>query len=247
MRIENLEKVVFDTLNGINTFEKLENILDFYGTGNLHNLSPENMIAIYGQNPNVSLVGTYDAWKKCGRYPLKNSGIAVYPFNTSGVFGKFSDYVFDISGTKGNDMDIWKLSGDMRKEFFEQAKHSEDSSLENFSEVPLPYRYIVSESFSNIKEMLETEHTELLCHDETRDSEIVRFLAECTFKAFLKRCDISYSLPVREKETFEKLAAAGATVVEVTDKAPWVEACQPTIQANTADQAELYQQLLDMQ
>ncbi len=50
-----------------------------------------------------------------------------------------------------------------------------------------------------------------------------------------------------EKETFEKLAAAGATVVEVTDKAPWVEACQPTIQANTADQAELYQQLLDMQ
>ena len=50
-----------------------------------------------------------------------------------------------------------------------------------------------------------------------------------------------------ENETFEKLAAAGATVIEVTDKTPWVEACQPTIQANTADQAELYQQLLDMQ
>ena len=50
-----------------------------------------------------------------------------------------------------------------------------------------------------------------------------------------------------ENETFERLAAAGATVIEVTDKAPWVEACQPTIQANTADQAELYQQLLDMQ
>ena len=39
----------------------------------------------------------------------------------------------------------------------------------------------------------------------------------------------------------------GATVIEVEDKAPWVEACQPTIQENTAAQAELYQQILDMQ
>ena len=50
-----------------------------------------------------------------------------------------------------------------------------------------------------------------------------------------------------EAETFQKLADMGVTVIEVTDKAPWVEACQPTIQANTADQAELYQQILDMQ
>lgn len=49
-----------------------------------------------------------------------------------------------------------------------------------------------------------------------------------------------------EAETFEKLKADGATVIEVEDKTPWVEACQPTIQENTADQAELYQQILDM-
>ena len=50
-----------------------------------------------------------------------------------------------------------------------------------------------------------------------------------------------------EAETFEKLAAAGATVIEVEDKAPWVEACQPTIQENSAKLADLYQQILDMQ
>ena len=50
-----------------------------------------------------------------------------------------------------------------------------------------------------------------------------------------------------EAQTFELLKADGATVIEVEDKAPWVEACQPTIQENTADQAELYQQILDMQ
>ena len=50
-----------------------------------------------------------------------------------------------------------------------------------------------------------------------------------------------------EAETFKKLADGGYTVIEVADKAPWVEACQPTIQANTAALADLYQQILDMQ
>jgi TRAP-type C4-dicarboxylate transport system substrate-binding protein len=49
-----------------------------------------------------------------------------------------------------------------------------------------------------------------------------------------------------ENDTFAKLAEDGATIVPVEDKTAWVEACQPTIQANTADQAELYQQILDM-
>ena len=50
-----------------------------------------------------------------------------------------------------------------------------------------------------------------------------------------------------EKTTFEKLEAMGAKVVEVEDKAPWVEACQPTIKANTEKLADLYQQLVNMQ
>jgi len=49
-----------------------------------------------------------------------------------------------------------------------------------------------------------------------------------------------------EAETFKLLEEDGATVIEVTDKAPWVEACQPTIQENTAALADLYQQLVDM-
>ena len=49
-----------------------------------------------------------------------------------------------------------------------------------------------------------------------------------------------------EAETFELLEKDGATVIPVEDKSPWVEACQPTIQANTAKLADLYQQLVDM-
>ena len=50
-----------------------------------------------------------------------------------------------------------------------------------------------------------------------------------------------------EASTFEKLEAMGVKIIEVEDKAPWVEACQPTIKANTQKLADLYQQLVNMQ
>ena len=50
-----------------------------------------------------------------------------------------------------------------------------------------------------------------------------------------------------EAKVLEQLKAEGVNVVEVEDKSAWVEACHNTITANTASQAELYQQLVDMQ
>ncbi|MDO4268002.1 MAG: TRAP transporter substrate-binding protein [Eubacteriales bacterium] len=50
----------------------------------------------------------------------------------------------------------------------------------------------------------------------------------------------------KENEVLDQLKADGVTVVEVEDKTPWQEACKDVIEANTADQAELYQQILDM-
>ncbi len=52
-----------------------------------------------------------------------------------------------------------------------------------------------------------------------------------------------------EAKVLELLKSEGVSVVEVSaeDKALWVEACQKTIQSNTKSQAELYQQILDMQ
>ncbi len=50
-----------------------------------------------------------------------------------------------------------------------------------------------------------------------------------------------------EESTFARLRSQGVTIVEVPDKAPWVEACQPTIQKHTASQRDVYRQILDMQ
>lgn len=49
-----------------------------------------------------------------------------------------------------------------------------------------------------------------------------------------------------ENKVLEELKSSGCNVVDVPDKAPWQEACAKVISENTSDQAELYQQLLDM-
>lgn len=50
-----------------------------------------------------------------------------------------------------------------------------------------------------------------------------------------------------ENQILEELKAAGCNVVEVDDITPWQEACKDVIESATADNKELYQQIVDMQ
>ena len=50
----------------------------------------------------------------------------------------------------------------------------------------------------------------------------------------------------KEKEVLDSLIEEGVNVVEVDDLTPWREACAEVIEENTASQADLYQQLLDL-
>ena len=49
-----------------------------------------------------------------------------------------------------------------------------------------------------------------------------------------------------ENEVLDQLKADGCNVVEVDNPAEWAEACAEVISENTKDQADLYQQLLDL-
>lgn len=49
-----------------------------------------------------------------------------------------------------------------------------------------------------------------------------------------------------ENKVLDELKSSGCNVVDVPDKTPWQEACAKVISENTSNQAELYQQLLDM-
>ncbi len=50
-----------------------------------------------------------------------------------------------------------------------------------------------------------------------------------------------------ENKVLDELKAEGCNVVEVTDIAPWQEACKDIIESSTASNKELYQQILDLQ
>ncbi|MDD4569848.1 MAG: TRAP transporter substrate-binding protein [Tepidanaerobacteraceae bacterium] len=50
-----------------------------------------------------------------------------------------------------------------------------------------------------------------------------------------------------ENKVLEELKAEGVNVIEVDDITPWQEACKDIISSATADNAKLYQQILDMQ
>ena len=50
-----------------------------------------------------------------------------------------------------------------------------------------------------------------------------------------------------ENEVLEELRSSGVNVVDVEDITPWQEACKEIIEESTADNKELYQQILDMQ
>ena len=50
-----------------------------------------------------------------------------------------------------------------------------------------------------------------------------------------------------EQKVLNELKAAGIHVVDVPNKAEWVEACQNTIKTYTSSQADLYKKIVDLQ
>lgn len=189
MRIEKLEQMIFDKAKEIRTDEQLSDFLAFCGRGNLHNYSIENLFAIYMQNPDVSLVGTYENWKKVGRFPLMNVGIAVYPFNTSGVAGKFTDHIFDIAGTNGKEFKSWTLSENDRKEYFAYKK-SVLPGEESF------VSYHLEQFYRDAKNTITSEFPVLQTENETRNEQLLDFITNCSLKIYLSRCGMDYDIKI---------------------------------------------------
>ena len=189
MRVENLEKCVADTITSINTLEKLEEFLSFCGRGNLYVASAENLLAIYAQDPEASIVTGYDGWKSHGRYPLQNSGIAVYPFNTSGVMGHFTEYLFDIKGTKGRDIKLWTMTDEIMHTYFLQRSEEKpvEGNMTDFFK-NLFYENVLGVTLANHKDLwFEEEDIEKRWH-------IHNFISECVLKVYLTRCGIDYAI-----------------------------------------------------
>ena len=86
--------------------------------GKLYRYEFDNILLIYAQRPNATLVADYDSWKKVGRFVRRGEkGIKIYPTQayTSG-----SRYVFDIASTGGRDVRLeWEFSDDYVRDYAE--------------------------------------------------------------------------------------------------------------------------------
>lgn len=87
-------------------------------TGRLYRYEFDNILMIYMQRPNATLVADYDTWKdhRVGRYVKRGSkGIAIFP---SRALKPYMRYVFDISDTGGRDTHlIWELDEEKRQAY----------------------------------------------------------------------------------------------------------------------------------
>ena len=84
--------------------------------GNLYRYEFDNILLIYAQRPQATLVADYDTWKKVDRYVMRGSkGIAIFP---SRALSPHLRYVFDIKDTGGRYRNLtWDLKGNTLKEY----------------------------------------------------------------------------------------------------------------------------------
>ena len=79
-------------------------------TGKIYRFEFDNILLVYAQRPDASMLADFDTWKRIGRYVRRGSrGIAVYP---SRALNGNMRYVFDISDTGGGDGRLtWDFEG----------------------------------------------------------------------------------------------------------------------------------------
>lgn len=101
--------------------------------GNLYRYEFDNILLIYAQRPQATLVADYDTWKKVDRYVMRGSkGIAIFP---SRALGSNLRYVFDIKDTGGKNRALtWDLGGNTLKEYAEYLVLKEYDSDSDYAD-----------------------------------------------------------------------------------------------------------------
>lgn len=100
-----------------------------------HKHSFDNMLLVYGQNPNVSMLATTKQWNDAGRYVNRGAkGMAVCVYEKSKIT---LSYLFDISQTNGRAVNPtdWKLSDGMKAELVSRLSYAHGYEIQDFSEL----------------------------------------------------------------------------------------------------------------
>lgn len=200
MRIEKLENKINETVSSFRDFGRVDRFLRFAGSGNIHNFSIENQIAIFWQNPDATVLAKFDQWKKTGRYPVQGSGVSVYPIQNNSVFSHFSEIVFDVSGTKGKDFHILEITDAhrlvhyRRKDGRSQETDADAAFCDCFS----------AEIESYCEAYLNSAHPDLTFEDPEKADAIFSLICEFSKVEFFTRARIKYEMPESCESAFYK-------------------------------------------
>lgn len=181
-------------------------------TGRLYRYEFDNILMIYMQRPNATLVADYDTWKdpRVERYVKRGSkGIAIFP---SRALKPHMRYVFDISDTGGRDTRLtWELDEEKRQAYAaylgcENAgeKESAVNFLKDFTEKRIGV-IMDSEFGDRITELVHLAGTKrILVDDETQEITAEEALKRSVVYAVFTRCGFDLST---EKQDFSFITA----------------------------------------
>ena len=181
-------------------------------TGRLYRYEFDNILMIYMQRPNATLVADYDTWKdpRVGRYVKRGSrGIAIFP---SRALKPHMRYVFDISDTGGRETRLtWELDEEKRQAYAaylgcENAGEKEAALnfLKNFTENRIGV-IMDSEFGERITELVHLAGTKrILVDDETQEITAEEALKRSVVYAVFTRCGFDLS---PEKQDFSFITA----------------------------------------
>lgn len=205
MNVKNLEECVNASVENLNSLDSVEAFLAFCSKGNMYLLSSENLFAVYSQRPDATFVSSFSGWKELKRYPKKHTGIAVYPFNTSGVYGNFTDYVFEYTDTMGDkNVRVWTPTEELVNAYFElkkQNKPGKDAFSRYFLE---QFHTAAVVDIGNDNSRLSFVSAQNSEYTLEKRLHLHFFIAEMSLKIFSERCGIPYTLSVDFKKTFER-------------------------------------------
>ena len=181
-------------------------------TGRLYRYEFDNILMVYMQRPNATLVADYDTWKdpRVGRYVKRGSkGIAIFP---SRALKPYMRYVFDISDTGGRNTSLtWELD-EKNKEAYaaylgrknESEKESVETFLKDFTENRIGV-IMDSEFGERITGLVHLAGTKrIMVDDETQEITAEEALKRSVMYAVFTRCGFDIS---PEKQDFSFITA----------------------------------------
>ena len=175
-------------------------------TGRLYRYEFDNILMVYMQRPDATLVADYDTWKdkRVGRYVKRGSkGIAVFP---SRALKPHIRHVFDISDTAGRDTKLtWELGEKERAAYAKylgfkgEEKESAEIYLKDFTEKRIGV-IIELEFDTRVSELMQQAGTKRKMEDgKTQEITAGEALKRSVMYAVFTRC--GFDLPP-EKQDF---------------------------------------------